>query len=99
MSTTVQKNISTATVRVVTACYHPHEFCYHPRGDFVTTCPPGTVFLLPPHRAGNICIIYAQMLSIICASLIAYHILVDRMTVFKKDRVVVRFKNGVEIDA
>ena len=30
---------------------------------------------------------------------IAYHILVDRMTVFKKDRVVVRFKNGVEIDA
>ena len=30
---------------------------------------------------------------------IAYHILVDRMTVFKKDRVVVRFKNGVEIEA
>ena len=30
---------------------------------------------------------------------IAYHILVDRMTVFKKDRVVVRFKNGVAIEA
>ena len=30
---------------------------------------------------------------------ITYHILVDRMTVFKKDRVVVRFKNGVEIEA
>ena len=30
---------------------------------------------------------------------IAYHILVDRMTVFKKDRVVVRFKNGVVIEA
>ena len=30
---------------------------------------------------------------------IAYHILVDRMTVFKKDRVVVRFKSVVAIEA
>ena len=30
---------------------------------------------------------------------IAYHTLIDRMTIFKKDRVVVRFKNGIEIEA
>ena len=44
-------------------CYHPHEFCFHPRKDFVTTCPLVTVFLLPPHTVCYNCIIYAQMFS------------------------------------
>ena len=112
----------------------------HYTTNFVTTCPPVTVFLLPPHTAldgpiynarfteshmkhGNpgsgcetpveairdktarkaeaedfIRELMKQPALITEFDPIAYHVLVDRMTVFKKDRVVVRFKNGVEIE-